>query len=103
MMRLLAEADLVGLDPTAEDVDGWRPNDFFVQLRDENCSIPRQPFEEEEQAWYALLRSACRQNNIEFASLGITAADTEDLDGDGDQPTSPSTDEFVDALEEIRA
>lgn len=65
-MHALAAQDLEGLDPTAEDKDNDTPTDNFYRHRDLNCTLIRPPFVEEEDVWWDLMESACRQNNIDF-------------------------------------
>jgi hypothetical protein len=119
-MRLLADEYLTGLDPTLKDEDNDTPNDCFILHRDRNCTIFREPFEIEQKAWHELLQSACRQNKIDFDSLGIVPSSTieevttesdadsddsnEDEDEDKDEDDEEGEEEtFVDAPEEFNA
>ena len=70
-MRLLAEEDLVGLDPTlsADELD--TPETCFTNLRDRFYTILREPLDKEREAWSNLLLSVCRQNNIDPAALDL--------------------------------
>ena len=103
-MRLLAKECLTGLDPTQKDKDNDTPNDCFVYLRDRCCTSIREPFEEEEEAWHDLLRSACIRNDIDFESLNfsrVSEVEEEDsTDGDSSSDEGGEDNEhFVDALE----
>ena len=103
-MRLLAKECLTGLDPTQRDNDNDTPNDCFVYSRDRHCTDIREPFEEEEEAWHDLLRSACTQNDIDFESLGISrVSEVDEQDSMDEDSTSDEGGEenehFVDALE----
>ena len=64
-MQLLAEGDLVGLDPMQKTTCGSTPNEIFKLHRDTKCTIIRKTLTEEEKAWRRLLESACRQNDID--------------------------------------
>ncbi|KAK3710817.1 hypothetical protein LTR37_010041 [Vermiconidia calcicola] len=68
-MKTLAEHDLLGLDPTVRNCRGYSPTDFFYRFRHHNCTILRAPFEQEESAWWTLMESACRQNNIHITAI----------------------------------
>jgi hypothetical protein len=88
------------------------PNDYFVKTRNSVCTILREPSEVEEKAWHELLQSACRQNNVDFDSLGIVPSSTieevtadvganlENSNGDEDEDED-GDDTFVDAPEEF--
>lgn len=66
-MRVLSEADLERIgDPTAKTKRDNTPTDCFYLTRDVNCTIIRPPFEEEEDAWWHLMESACQLHGIDF-------------------------------------
>ncbi|KAI7378615.1 hypothetical protein KC336_g19362 [Hortaea werneckii] len=64
VMKILAGADLRGLDALQQTEDGFTPDDCFYQYRDITCAAVRAPFEEEEAAWRTLMDSARRQNGL---------------------------------------
>ncbi|KAI7203346.1 hypothetical protein KC316_g1095 [Hortaea werneckii] len=65
VMKILAGADLRGLDPLQQDkVGGETPDDCFYRYRDIYCGAVRAPLEEEEAAWRTLMDSARRQNGL---------------------------------------
>ncbi|OTA40007.1 hypothetical protein BTJ68_00202 [Hortaea werneckii EXF-2000] len=64
VLKILAGADLRGLDPLEQDKRGNTPDDCFYQYRDINCDTVRAPLEEEEAAWRTLMNSARRQNGL---------------------------------------
>ena len=64
-METLSDLDLTGIDMKARDTDGNSPSDCFYKIRSSTCTLVRESFEEEEQAWLNLLRSACRQNDVD--------------------------------------
>jgi len=70
LYRLLTTTDLRGLDPAHEDKDGDSADTCFYKYRDQYCSVVRQPFEEEEAAWLALIQTVKVQNGSD-ESLGI--------------------------------
>lgn len=119
-MRILADADLGGLDPTAVDKSGGTPTGNFYLHRDEACTLIRGPFAEEESAWWKLMRSACRQNGIDWDTFeqewyeefvernrelleSLTddeeGDDNDDLESD-DANECDAEDEFADAAED---
>lgn len=53
-------------DPIAKDSWGDTPTERFYLDRDHYCTIIRPPFEEEEDAWWDLMGSVCRQHGIDF-------------------------------------
>lgn len=104
IMRLLTNEDLVGWDPILRDCDDATPDDCFVHHRDRVCTIIRDPFEEEEEAWIDLLLSACRQNDIDPSLLGsIRASASEDEGEDGDEEYEDDEDDEVDANDDDEA
>jgi ankyrin repeat protein len=64
VMDMLAEANLLGLDPNASDKDGHSPNECFVRCRGAHCAIERKSFAEENPSWARLMRAARRQFNV---------------------------------------
>lgn len=70
VMGVLTDADMEGLDPTAQTTHGTKhgrtPTECFYLKRDQSCAILREPFEKEEQVWWNLMASACRQNGVDF-------------------------------------
>lgn len=106
-MRALADADLAGLDPSLPDIHGHSPNKYFMHYRDDICAIIREPSEVEQEAWRALLLSACAQNDIDPESLGfVTELSSEDEDeqsedGEDSEDEDIDQDSFVDVQEEI--
>ncbi|KAI7346086.1 hypothetical protein KC320_g8049 [Hortaea werneckii] len=64
VMKILAGADLSGLDPLQQDQDGDAPDDCFYRYRDFNFAAVRAPLEEGEAAWRTLMDSARRQNGL---------------------------------------
>ncbi|RMY75469.1 hypothetical protein D0863_02568 [Hortaea werneckii] len=64
VMKILAGADLRGLDPLQQDYNRDTPDDCFYRYRGLNCSAVRASFEEEEAAWRTLMDSARRQNGL---------------------------------------
>ncbi|RMY62881.1 hypothetical protein D0865_00193 [Hortaea werneckii] len=64
VMKILAGADLRGLDPLQQDQYGDTPDDCFYRDRDFHCTAVRVSFEEEEAAWRTLMDSARRQNGL---------------------------------------
>ena len=67
----MAAADLSGLDPFLEDHGGISPTERFLDWRDQTFGAQRESRDEDEKAWYDLVRSACVQNGIDFEALGI--------------------------------
>lgn len=86
VMRILAGADLRGVDPLCKDKYGTTPDDCFYKLRDDNCTIIRPPIEEEEAAWNTLMASARRQNGLGVESDEDTSSN-EDASGEDEQTT----------------
>ncbi|RMZ13503.1 hypothetical protein D0860_02484 [Hortaea werneckii] len=64
VMKILAEADLRGLDPLQQTKQDLLPDECFYQYRDINCVAVRAPFKEDEAAWRTLMDSARRQNGL---------------------------------------
>ncbi|RMY22457.1 hypothetical protein D0867_02698 [Hortaea werneckii] len=64
VMKVLAGADLRGLNPLQQDEQDLAPDDCFYLYRDFYYGAVRAPFEEEEAAWRSLMDSARRQNGL---------------------------------------
>lgn len=119
VMQVLEDANLEGLLPTAPDKWGRTPTDCFYLDRDRSCTILREPFEIEEEAWWALMESSCHQNDIDFTLFEpewrkeyeaskarmaeVESDDEEDADVVDDDDTDADdgdTEEFTDAVED---
>lgn len=70
VLQVLTHTNLRGLCPTWRDVSGHSPTDCFYIGREERCTIVREPFQKEEQAWWHLVHSVCCYN-------GLVLGDTE--------------------------
>ncbi len=106
-MHLLARARICGVDIDASDADGWTPRGLFWNLRNENYQLPqRAPFEEERDAFDALLASVnqpCVEElldpNMDRQSGGEGAPSIAIAE---DEPNSDS-DIFLDAEERLES
>ncbi|KAI6914028.1 hypothetical protein KC318_g804 [Hortaea werneckii] len=109
VMKILAGADLRGLDPLQQNAEGDTPDDCFYRHRDVNGAPVRAPFEEEEAAWRSLMDSARRQNGLlidceddESLNYSYDSNASEwgsSLDGSGDENQDEEI--FQDAVQEL--
>ncbi|RMZ06183.1 hypothetical protein D0862_04716 [Hortaea werneckii] len=83
VMKVLAGADLRGLDPLQQTKGDLTPDECFYRYRRTNFTANRAPFEEEEAAWRTLMDSARRQNGLSIACI-----DDESLDYSHDSNAS---------------
>lgn len=116
IMQVLAAASIQGLDPAATDWFGDTPTAFFYTKRGYFCSVIRGRFELEEEAWWNLMESACRQNGIDFETFEpewwavhernrrdrVTVLSTDEVDdkSDSTQSVADESDQFSDAVED---
>ncbi|KAK5171801.1 uncharacterized protein LTR77_003437 [Saxophila tyrrhenica] len=104
---VLAATELVGLDPLAANKNGEPPAVNFCRHRDANCAIIRDDPATEKAAWWNLMESACRRNNVdpfdipeyceyrrELKALNGSNVEIGEGGGDGDEDDD---EEFVDA------
>lgn len=78
-----------------------------MHYRDKFCATIREPLKVEQEAWDALLLSACAQNDIDSETLGFVTElssedeDEQDEDGEDSEDEDIDQDAFVDAEEQI--
>ncbi|TKA75477.1 hypothetical protein B0A55_04575 [Friedmanniomyces simplex] len=82
VMKVLAGADLRGIDPDQRSRRGSTPDDCFYQHRDEDLLVDRSPSEQAEQAWEGLMSAVMLQNGligrVEDAEESCTAINDHD-------------------------
>ena len=107
IMWLLADADLIGLDPTAKNQRGMTPSDLFYRHRNSHCTTQRKALSEEVNAWQTLVVSACHQNGVDLAAVqadGNAAAEQETdacQDNAAECGREGEDENFVDAAERL--
>ena len=102
-MDILADANLVGLDPTAKTRSGDAIRDYFHVHRHWSYTTTREPLDVEEKAWRALMASACRQNGFNSSEYEIDNDNTSGQDSTDSvsaaEYVDSDDDQFVDALD----
>lgn len=101
-MHVLAEAAMCGLDPKAADRWGYTPTAYFYGSGKHTYAIIRDSFQEKEEAWWDLMRSACRQNGIDFETFEPKWRDVYERSRRV-RATELSTDEKIDEGESVQS